>query len=195
MSVDLTSVEVGNTVKFKNGELHRVIAEQFIKANKFIEANELLGQDEPMMMLTLSGWATAIKFTLDGTNDDGYTSDYDIVEIQPTKPKCVLVSVNDMPVAIYRNCKPSRGQLLDAINKFDSPTPPISFSSLSDPKQQNYLVDTNHNGRTNPDPVQLFDQFLEDDNITEMCLGDYIVTMYEFELENGLGVTNDRLQN
>ena len=185
-NIDLSNLEVGNTVKLLDGSFRRVVAEQFIAADTFSY------QDDDYLMVTLNGGEPNM-YLMNGECLDEATAN--IVEIQPTKPKCVLVSVNDMPVAIYRNCKPSRGQLLDAINKFDSPTPPISFISLSDPKQQTYLVDTNHDQVENSDPVQLFDQFLEDDNITEMCLGDYIVTMYEFDFENGLGVTNDRLQN
>ena len=186
--VDLSTIEVGNTVVLNDGSKQLIIAEQFIEANEFVD------QDEPLIMLTCSGWATAIKYTLDGVNDDGYTSAFDIKEIHHTPQRCVVVNINDQPHAVYKNNYPSSEQILDCINAYGGFVPEIKMEDQVLESDGNFLIDNNHEQILAADFEHLIKQFLDDESITELNFEQNILTMDVFELEtgNGKGATNER---
>ena len=179
--VDLSTIEVGNTVVLNDGSKHLIIAEQFIESNEFVD------QDEPLIMLTFSGWATAIKYTLDGVNDDGYTSAFDIKEIHHTPQRCVIVNINDQPHAVYKNNYPSSEQILDCINAYGGFVPEIKMDDQALLSDGNFLIDNNHEQILAATFGELINTFLTDENITELNFEQNILTMDVFELETGNG--------
>ena len=179
--VNLNTIEVGNTVVLNNGSKHLIVAEQFIEANEFVD------QDEPLIMLTCAGWATPIKYTLDGVNDDGYTSAFDIKEIHHTPQRCVIVNINDQPHAVYKNNYPSSEQILDCINAYGGFVPEIKMDDNSLFTDGNFLVDLEHEQYAASSFKELINTFLTDENITELNFEQNILTMDVFELETGNG--------
>lgn len=179
--VNLNNIEVGNTVVLNDGSKHLIIAEQFIESNEFVD------QDEPRIMLTFSGWATTIKYTLDGVNNDGYTSAFDIKEIHHTPQRCVIVNINDQPQAVYKNNYPSSEQILDCINAYGGFVPEIKMDDQALESDGNFLIDINHEQILAATFGELISTFLTDETITELNFEENIMTMDVFELETGNG--------
>ena len=178
--VDLSTIEVGNNVKLRNGTIRTVVAEQYIQEDTFAY------QDEPYLMVTLAGGEPNLYF-MDGKYSDGSMNEYDIVEIHHTTQRCVIVNINDQPHAVYKNNYPSSEQILDCINAYGGFVPEIKMDDNSLFTDGNFLVDLEHEQYAASSFKELINTFLTDENITELNFEQNILTMDVFELETGNG--------
>lgn len=184
--VDLSTIEVGNNVKLRNGTIRTVVAEQYIQEDSFSL------QDEAYEMITLNGGEPNL-YRMDGTYIE-YGFGLDIVEIYHTPQRCVVVNINDQPHAVYKNNYPSSEQILDCINAYGGFVPEIKMEDQVLESDGNFLIDNNHEQILAADFEHLIKQFLDDESITELNFEQNILTMDVFELEtgNGKGATNER---
>ena len=177
--VDLSTIEVGNNVKLRNGTIRTVVAEQYIQEDSFSL------QDEAYEMITLNGGEPNL-YRMDGTYIE-YGFGLDIVEIYHTPQRCVVVNINDQPHAVYKNSYPSSEQILDCINAYGGFVPEIKMDDNSSFTDGNFLVDLEHEQCAASSFKELINTFLTDENITELNFEQNIMTMDVFELETGNG--------